>query len=45
MDRKMTAAFHAVQEAAQKHGISNRRGTYIVAVSRVAEPCRLRGWV
>jgi len=45
LDKKMTAAFHAVHEMAQKHGVHNRMGAYIVAVSRVAEACKLRGWV
>ena len=45
LDKKMTAAFHAVHETAQKHRVNNRMGAYIVAVSRVAEACRLRGWV
>ena len=45
LDKKMTAAFHAVHDTAQKHGIDNRMGAYVVAVSRVAEACRLRGWV
>jgi len=45
LDKKMTAAFHAVHDAAQKHGVPNRMGAYIVAVSRVAEACKLRGWV
>jgi glutamate dehydrogenase len=45
LDKKMTAAFHAVHEMAQKHGVGNRMGAYIVAVSRVAEACKLRGWV
>ena len=45
LDKKMTAAFHAVHEAAQVHGVDNRMGAYVVAVSRVAEACRLRGWV
>ncbi|MDY6876551.1 MAG: Glu/Leu/Phe/Val dehydrogenase [Chloroflexota bacterium] len=45
LDQKMTAAFHAVHEAAQGHGVHNRMGAYIVAVSRVAEVCKLRGWV
>jgi glutamate dehydrogenase (NAD(P)+) len=39
------AAFHAVHEAAQEHGVHSRMGAYVVAVSRVAEACRLRGWV
>jgi len=45
LDKKMTAAFHAVHETAQKHGVHNRMGAYVVAVSRVAEACKLRGWV
>jgi glutamate dehydrogenase (NAD(P)+) len=45
LDKKMTAAFHAVHDAAQQHGIHNRMGAYIVAVNRVAEACKLRGWV
>ncbi|MGD2142991.1 MAG: Glu/Leu/Phe/Val dehydrogenase [Anaerolineae bacterium] len=45
LDKKMTAAFHAVHETAQKHSIKNRMGAYVVAVGRVAEACKLRGWV
>jgi glutamate dehydrogenase (NAD(P)+) len=45
LDTKMTAAFHAVHETAQKYEIDNRMGAYVVAVSRVAEACKLRGWV
>jgi len=41
----MTAAFHAVHEAAQKHKVHNRLGAYLVAVSRVVEAMKLRGWV
>ncbi len=45
LDKKMTAAFHAVHETARKHSVKNRMGAYIVAVGRVAEACKLRGWV
>ncbi|HDD25246.1 MAG TPA: Glu/Leu/Phe/Val dehydrogenase [Chloroflexi bacterium] len=45
LDKKMTAAFHAVHETAQKYNVHNRMGAYIVSVSRVAEACKLRGWV
>mgnify|MGYP001142122147 CR=1 FL=1 len=45
LDKKMTAAFHAVHNAAQERGVSNRMGAYIVAVGRVAQACQLRGWV
>ncbi|MBC7223407.1 MAG: Glu/Leu/Phe/Val dehydrogenase [Anaerolineae bacterium] len=45
LDRKMTAAFHAVHKAAQQYKVNNRMGAYVVAVDRVAEAVRLRGWV
>ena len=41
----VTPAFHAVHKAAQEHGVHNRLGAYLVAVQRVAEAVRLRGWV
>jgi glutamate dehydrogenase (NAD(P)+) len=44
LDKKMTAAFHAVHKTAQDYKVNNRMGAYIVAVSRVAEAVRLRGW-
>ncbi|RLE30896.1 glutamate dehydrogenase [Candidatus Acetothermia bacterium] len=45
LDERMTRAFHAVHEAAQEYGVHNRLGAYAVAVARVAEAMRLRGWV
>jgi len=45
MDRRMTEAYHAVREAAEKHGLTMRTAAYTVAVARVAETMRLRGWV
>lgn len=45
LDRKMTAAFHAVHDTAKKYGVNNRMGAYIVSVARVAEAMKLRGWV
>jgi glutamate dehydrogenase (NAD(P)+) len=44
LDRKMTQAFHAVHQAAQTHKVHNRLAAYLVAVNRVAEAVRLRGW-
>lgn len=44
LDQKMTAAFHAVHLAAQRHNAHNRLAAYLVAVDRVAEAVRLRGW-
>jgi glutamate dehydrogenase (NAD(P)+) len=45
LDKKMTAAFHAVHNAAQKYNVHNRMGAYVVSVARVAEAMKLRGWV
>ena len=45
LDLKMTAAFGAVHEVAQRNDVDNRVAAYVVAVSRVAEACKLRGWV
>ncbi len=45
LDKKMTAAFHAVYNASQKYNVHNRMGAYAVAVARVAEVAKLRGWV
>jgi len=45
LDKKMTAAFRAVHRAAEQYGINNRMGAYVVAVARVAEAMKLRGWV
>ncbi len=45
LDKKMTAAFHAVHKAAKKYNVNTRMGAYVVAVARVAEACKLRGWV
>ncbi len=44
LDAKMTAAFHEVHETAQRLGVHNRLAAYCVAVQRVAEAVRLRGW-
>jgi glutamate dehydrogenase (NAD(P)+) len=45
LDRKMTEAFSAVFEMHKKHGVHMRLAAYMVSVARVAEACKLRGWV
>nr|MBC7244529.1 Glu/Leu/Phe/Val dehydrogenase [Chloroflexota bacterium] len=45
LDKKMTAAFHAMYDMAQAYGVNNRVAAYLVAVNRVAEAVRMRGWV
>jgi glutamate dehydrogenase (NAD(P)+) len=45
LDTKMTSAFHAVSELARQRKLYMRDAAYIVAVSRVAQACKDRGWV
>ncbi|GAB4441827.1 MAG: Glu/Leu/Phe/Val dehydrogenase [Anaerolineae bacterium] len=45
LDAKMTAAFQAVHQMAQAKKVHNRLAAYLVAVERVAEAAKLRGWV
>jgi glutamate dehydrogenase (NAD(P)+) len=45
LDEKMTRAFHGVHEMYKKEKVNMRQAAYLVAVARVAEVCRLRGWV
>jgi glutamate dehydrogenase (NAD(P)+) len=45
LDEKMTRAFHAVHNMADKQKVNNRVAAYLVAVDRVAQAVRLRGWV
>jgi glutamate dehydrogenase (NAD(P)+) len=45
LDEKMTRAFHGVQQMCSKEKVNMRQAAYLVAVARVAEACKLRGWV
>ena len=45
LEEKMTKAFHEVYDMRERQGGTMRDAAYLVAVSRVAEACRLRGWV
>ncbi|CUS03552.2 Glutamate dehydrogenase [Candidatus Promineifilum breve] len=45
LDQKMTTAFHAVHQMAVERGVETRVAAYLVAVTRVAEAVRARGWV
>jgi len=45
LDRKMTDAFSAVYDMQQKAKVHNRLAAYMVSVTRVAEACKMRGWV
>ncbi len=45
LDKKMTAAYHSVLDAAKKYSTHMRLAAYTVAVQRVAEAMKVRGWV
>ncbi len=45
LDRKMTAAFQAMYDMAKAYKINHRTAAYLVAVSRVAEAVKMRGWI
>ncbi len=45
LDEKMTKAFEAVYDMYLKYRVKPRAAAYIVSIARVAEACRLRGWV
>jgi glutamate dehydrogenase (NAD(P)+) len=45
LDEKMTSAFRSVYEMHERQKVNMRQAAYLVAVARVAEACKLRGWV
>ncbi|MBK7894918.1 MAG: Glu/Leu/Phe/Val dehydrogenase [Anaerolineaceae bacterium] len=45
LDKKITTAFHAVNQMSEAKQVDTRVAAYLVAVNRVAEAVRLRGWV
>ncbi len=45
LDGKMTSAFIAVSDLAKKRKIYMRDAAYVIAVSRVVQACKDRGWV
>ncbi|MEA3558143.1 MAG: Glu/Leu/Phe/Val dehydrogenase, partial [Candidatus Thermoplasmatota archaeon] len=45
LDDKMTSAFHTVLDLSKKRDISMRDAAYMIAISRVAEASKLRGWI
>jgi len=45
LDVKMTSAFLGVSETAKKRNLFMRDAAYVIAVNRVAQACRDRGWI
>lgn len=45
LDKRMTRAYHEVFDMSEKYHINMRKAAYAVAVSRVVEAMKARGWV
>lgn len=45
LDSKMTSAFKSVSDFAKKKKLYMRDAAYVIAVERVAQSCKNRGWV
>ena len=45
LDMKMTSAFISVSDLARKRNLYMRDAAYVIAVGRVVDACRQRGWV
>ncbi len=45
LDEKMTRAFQGVYQMHMREKVKMREAAYLVSVARVAEACKLRGWV
>ncbi|MFH1830501.1 MAG: Glu/Leu/Phe/Val dehydrogenase [Pseudomonadota bacterium] len=45
LDEKMTAAFHDVHKMREQQKVHSRLAAYLVAIKRVADAMKLRGWV
>jgi len=45
LDHKMTDAFLAVYDLAEKKKLFMRDAGYVISISRVAQACKDRGWV
>jgi glutamate dehydrogenase (NAD(P)+) len=45
LDVKMTSAYQATSELARSRSLPLRDAAYVIAINRVADACRMRGWV
>jgi len=45
LDAKMTRAYREVLETSKKYNINMRKAAYVVAIERVVEAMKLRGWI
>jgi glutamate dehydrogenase (NAD(P)+) len=45
LDSKMTSAFNSVYELSVSKGYKMRDAAYVIAINRVAQAAKSRGWV
>ncbi|MFC1947417.1 Glu/Leu/Phe/Val dehydrogenase [Chloroflexota bacterium] len=45
LDKKMTTAYHSVLDTSHDYGINMRQAAYVLAVERVVDAMKLRGWI
>ncbi len=45
LDLKMTTAFAAVNDFSKQNDLKMRDAAYVISVDRVAQACRIRGWI
>lgn len=45
LDKRMSAAYQSVRDTSLRYGINMRQAAYVLAVQRVVEAMKLRGWV
>ena len=45
LEQKMTVAFKAVSALARDKKVYMRDAAYMISIQRVADACRMRGWV
>jgi glutamate dehydrogenase (NAD(P)+) len=45
LDEKMTRAYQTMHEAGREKGVHPRLAATVVGIARVAEACKLRGWI
>jgi glutamate dehydrogenase (NAD(P)+) len=45
LDKRMTEAYHSVWNTSKEYNINMRKAAYVVALKRVVDAMKLRGWV
>ena len=45
LDKRVTVAYHSTLDTSKEYGINMRQAAYVIAVKRVVEAMKLRGWI